>query len=38
MDSLDVLGNIGKITDTEILNEIIKIANAQLAKQIPATV
>jgi hypothetical protein len=38
LDALDVIGNIGKITDADILNEIIKIANAQLAKQVPAMV
>jgi hypothetical protein len=38
LDALDILGNIGKITDTEILAEIVKLAQAQLAKQSPALV
>ena len=38
LDALDILGNISKITDTEILAEIVKLAQAQLAKQSPALV
>ena len=38
LDALDILGNISKITDTDILSEIVKLAQAQLAKQSPALV
>lgn len=38
MDSLDIIGNIGKITDTDILQEIIKVAQSRLALNQPATV
>ena len=38
MDSLDVLGTISKITDADILNEIIKVAQSRLALNVPAMV
>lgn len=38
MDSLDIIGNIGKITDTDILQEIIKVAQSRLALNQPAMV
>lgn len=38
MDSLDILGNIGKITDADILNEIIRVAQSRLALNVPVTV
>ena len=38
LDALDILGNISKITDTDILSEIVKLAQAQLAKNQPALV
>lgn len=38
MEALDIIGNIGKITDTDILQEIIKVAQSRLAMNQPATV